>query len=340
MWTAAVMSAIVLMAPAALGQEENAMAARRCDAYTAVQVPAEAQSVVTPKVAPGCASYRSYRGIGRPVNYAETRACAWKERAAQKAELGQNGKEPTAWVIGGSLILADIYFNGAGVAVNRPLAMRFACEAEESMAELAMDHLAKAGSPSDAKKPFEFCDYSVTTFTMNFCSSYKAQVQDDQRDREYRRLASAMPPDQRVAFETLLSAERAYLGTHASEVYQGGSIHNIRTRSSQNILDDLFHGELMQLKRKHWPALSQAEVAGANLLEETERAKAIQRINAQPKDKANEDITADGFAKAQAAWEAYRTAWVVFARLLYPEHAAAVRAEITLDRYRLLKTIP
>jgi hypothetical protein len=30
----------------------------------------------------------------------------------------------------------------------------------------------------------------------------------------------------------------------------------------------------------------------------------------------------------------------VFARLLYPEHAAAVRAEITLDRYRLLKTIP
>jgi hypothetical protein len=41
----------------------------------------------------------------------------------------------------------------------------------------------------------------------------------------------------------------------------------------------------------------------------------------------------------EETWEKYRDAWVSFARLRYPHAVAAIRAEITLDRYRLLKTI-
>ena len=98
-----------------------------CSAYASVPLPAAAANATAPKTPPACASYRSYRGIGRPVNYAEARACAWQERLAKQADLGQNLKEPTAWVVGGPLVLADIYANGAGVPRNLPLAMRFAC---------------------------------------------------------------------------------------------------------------------------------------------------------------------------------------------------------------------
>jgi hypothetical protein len=48
--------------------------------------------------------------------------------------------EPIVWAVGGSLILADIHFNGAGVKHNIPLAMRFACESEEGMAKLGTFH--------------------------------------------------------------------------------------------------------------------------------------------------------------------------------------------------------
>jgi hypothetical protein len=98
-------------------------------------------------------SYRSYRGIGRPVNYSEARACAWQERLAQKADLGQSREEPIAWVVGGALILADIYFNGAGVKRDIPLAMRFACESEEGMATLALPDIAKLNGLPRAHRP-------------------------------------------------------------------------------------------------------------------------------------------------------------------------------------------
>jgi hypothetical protein len=41
----------------------------------------------------------------------------------------------------------------------------------------------------------------------------------------------------------------------------------------------------------------------------------------------------------EGTWQTYRDAWVEFARLRYSAAVAVIRAEITLDRYRLLKTI-
>ncbi|HWB32965.1 MAG TPA: lysozyme inhibitor LprI family protein [Acidobacteriaceae bacterium] len=332
--------AIFMIAVAAIGQEEEAKPSEACAKYAPVALPAEAQSVVTPKAAPGCASYKSYRGIGRLVNYGEARACAWQERAAQKADLGQNEKEPIAWFVGGSLILADIYYNGAGVAVDKPLAMRFACEADDTMAQLMMDDLAKPSGPQYAHKPFEFCDYATTTFAMNFCGEYQQEIADDRRGREYERLKVAMTSEQRATFDRLLVAERAYIEAHASEVYQGGTIRGIRTMGSQEILEKLFHGEVMQLERRQWPTIQQAQIDGSDATMAQEYRAAQGRIRAQPKDEFNEDVTAEGLLNAQRAWLKYRNAWSAFAKARYPEHAAAISAEITLDRYRLLKTIP
>lgn len=237
----------------AAGQTTATPLAADCSAYSSVPLPSEAEKAPVPKAAPNCASYRSYRGIGRPVNYTEARACAWQERLAQKAEMAQNSDEPLAWVVGGSLILADIYFNGAGVKRDVPLAMRFACEAEEGMAMIALPEIEKLNGSPGAHRDLEFCDYAVTTFSMNFCSGYKSQIEDDRRSRYYTSLKSSMTSEQQAAFDKLLATHDDYINAHASEVYQGGTIRVMRTIGSQTILKELFRTALGRFERKKWP---------------------------------------------------------------------------------------
>ncbi|HTF68699.1 MAG TPA: lysozyme inhibitor LprI family protein [Edaphobacter sp.] len=243
------------VAISASGQVSPAELPADCSAYVSVPPPIEAEATPFPKTYPACASYRSYRGIGRLVNYSEARTCAWQERLAQKAGLEQNQKEPTAWVVGGSLILADIYFNGAGVKRNTSLAIRLACESEEGMAKLALPEIAKLNGSARAHKNFEFCDYAVTTFTQNFCSGYASEIQEDHKNRYYSSLQSSMIPEQQAAFKRLLTTQNAFIEAHASEVYQGGSIHNIRTLGSQEILNNLFHADITHFERQKCPPL-------------------------------------------------------------------------------------
>lgn len=337
---AIVILASCALAAAAVGQTTPGGLPADCSAYEWIPLPAEAENIPVPRTPPGCASYRSYRGIGRPVNYSEARACAWRERLAQKAGLGQNGKEPTAWVVGGSLILADIYFNGAGVRRNIPLAMRFACEFEEGTAMLAAPAIVKLKGSMPAHGPFEFCDYAATTFTENFCSGYAAEIEDDRRSRYYNSLKASMTGEQGAAFEKLLGAENAYVEAHAFEVDQGGSIRDIRTLGSQGILKDLFHTEVVHFEGRKWPALSGQQVEGADALERREYEMKLRQLRGQPRDAIEEGaVTAAHLSSVEGTWENYRDAWIGFARLRYPDAVPLIRAEITLDRYRLLKTI-
>jgi uncharacterized protein YecT (DUF1311 family) len=328
-------------ATAAVSQTRPGDLPADCSAYASIPLPPEADNIPVPKAPPSCASYRSYRGIERPVDYSEARACAWQERLAQKADLGQNQQEPIAWVIGGSLILADIYFNGAGVKRNIPLAMRFACESEEGMARLALPDIAKLNGSPRARGPFEFCDYAVTTFTMNFCSGYESEIQDDHRNRYYHSLMSSMTLEQKAAFEKLLAARSAYIEAHASEVDQGGTIRAIRTIGSEGILKELFHTEVVHFEHKKWPVLSDNQIRTADALLRREYAKKLQQLRTQTKESIDGGaVTVDHLSSVEETWEKYRDAWSAFARLRYPATAAIIRAKITFDRYRLLRTIP
>ena len=339
-FAAAIAFATFAIVITAVGQASSAELPTDCSSYESIPLPAAAESAPVPNMAPACASYRSYRGIGRPVDYSEARACAWQERLAKKAGLQQNQKEPTAWFIGGSLILADIYFNGDGVKRNIPLAMRFACESEEGMVEIALPDIAKRDASPAAGEPFEFCHYAATTMTMTFCSSYEAQIANDRRSRYYNSLKSSMTLEQKAAFERLLAAQKTYVGAHASEVDQGGTIRGIRTLGSQNIVNDLFHTEVVRFERREWPQHSREQTSIADALLRREYEKKLQQLRAQTKEATDEGaVTADHFSNVEEAWESYRDAWVAFAHLRYPSAVAAIRAEITLHRYRLVKTI-
>jgi uncharacterized protein YecT (DUF1311 family) len=338
--TIAILVASCSGAITAVGQTTSTELPADCSAYASIPLPAEAENASAPKTAPSCASYRSYRGIGRPVNYAEARACAWQERLAQKADLAQNQEEPTAWFVGGSLILADIYFNGAGVKRNIPLAVRFACESDEGMAKLALPDIVKLNGSPPAHAPFEFCDYAATTFTMNFCSDYSSEIGDDRRSRYYDSLKSSMTSEQKTAFEKLLAAQNAYVKAHAFEVDQGGTIRGMRTLGSMDILNNLFHTEVVQFERKEWPVLSDTQVTTADALLRRQYEKTLQQLRTHTKEEIDDGaVTSDHLSDVEKTWETYRDAWVSFARLRYPANASAIRAEITLDRYRLLKTI-
>lgn len=311
-----------------------------CSAYASVPLPTDARNLPVPVAYPACASYRSYRGIGRPVNYSEARTCAWQERQAQKADLGQNPAEPTAWVVGGSLILADIYYNGAGVKRDVPLAIRFACESEDGMATLALRDLSKTNSSPRGPGPFEFCDYAASTITMNFCSSYASEIEDDRRDRFFNSLKTSMSPEQRTAFEKLLAAQNAYIKAHALEVDQGGTIRGMRTIGSENILKDLFRTEIIHFERKKWPTLSDKQIAAADGLLQREYEEKLQQLRVKTEEEINDGaVTAEHLSSVEKTWENYRDAWIQFARLRYPVAVPAIRAEITQDRYRLLKTM-
>jgi len=328
------------LATAAVGQTKSAALPADCAAYASIPLPPEAEKAPVPKTPPACASYRSYRGIGRPVNYSEARACAWQERLAQKADLGQNQKERTAWIVGGSLILADIYFNGAGVKRDIPLAMRFACESEEGMARLALPDIATLNGSPHAHGLFEFCDYAATTFTMNFCSGYISEIEDERRRRYYNSLKSSMTPEQQAAFKKLLATQNAYIEAHASEVDQGGTIRVIRTIGSQAILKELFHTEVFHFERKKWPVLSDNEIAMADALLHRQYLKKLQQLGTQTEELNDQGaVTAGHLSNVEETWQSYRDAWVAFARLRYPAAVIVIRAQITLDRYRLMKTI-
>jgi uncharacterized protein YecT (DUF1311 family) len=336
----AIFVGVCALATVAACQTETGKLPAECSAYESIRIPAEAEKTPVPKDSPACASYRSYRGIGRPVNYAEARACAWQERLGHQADFGQNQKEPTAWVVGGSLILADIYFNGSGVKRDVPLAMHFACEFEKSTAELAFSEIAKSKDLSPGHGPFEFCDYAATTFTENFCISYSAQIEDDRRSRYYSSLKSSMTREQQKAFEKLFTAQNAYIEAHDREVDQGGTIRTFRTISSENILKDLFRTEVVHFESRRWPALSAKQIASADdVLHRAYEAK-VEELSKQTKESLEQGaVSADNLSKAEGNWERYREAWVEFARLRYPGAVEAIRAEITLRRCSLIKTI-
>ena len=145
---------------------------------------------------------------------------------------------------------------------------------------------------------------------------------------------------QQAAFDKLLVAKKDYIKTHAYEVDQGGTIRAIRTNGSQNILENLFCTELAHWERKRWPALSNRQIISADGLLRREHGRKMESLGKQPKESIEQGApSAENLALVEKSWQAFLDAWVTFASLRYPNNAPAIRAQITLDRYRLLKTI-
>jgi hypothetical protein len=97
---------------------------------------------------------------------------------------------------------------------------------------------------------------------------------------------------------------------------------------------------VVHFERKKWPALSDNQIAMADASLHREYEKKLQQLRTQTKEAIDQGaVTAGHLSNVEETWETYRDAWVIFARLRYPAAIAEIRVEITLERYRLLKTI-
>lgn len=309
-----------------------------CQSVASVPMPREA-AVPKPAVFPACEAYKAYAGIGRPENYEAARTCAWKERAAQQAELPQNSGVGTSWAIGGDLILVNLYANGLGVPRNLPLALHLACEEKSGIAADAigdLDKLSKAAQPP--AKRFDVCDSASSTFSMNFCSGYRTEITAERRNRAIEALAAKWTPEQKAAFAKVKAAEEQYARIHTEELDQGGSIHALRDLGSIEIMHKNFLLDLRQFEKGDLPKGSSADALAA---EKQMSAQYQANLTAAGVPLAANDpqtgVTAEGVRKVQAAWEQYRAAWMAFAAVRYPAApASAFQAYFAAERYRLL----
>jgi len=289
-----------------------------CEKWKSIPLPAEASSLPKPASFPTCDSYKLYSGIGGEIDFQAARNCAWSERLAMKAEVQQNSSDPISSVIGGSVILSQLYANGEGVQKNLPLALRLACEKEASEELDAIEDLAsRLEKPDSSIKKFRYCDHAMTTFSMNFCASYDAEVRDQQRSDELKQLSADWTQPQKEAFDLLIKSQASYAIAHAQgEINTGGTIRGLMAIGSEQSLRDNFVEVLKAFEKGQLPQGSAADASKSDSeLNELFR-KDIAASKKQKPDYGSP--LPKGIQAAQRAWLKYRDAWIAFAKLRYP----------------------
>ena len=307
-----------------------------CTGYLKTPLPAEALSVPAQKAWPDCASIRSYSGIGRKVDYVAARQCAWRERLAQQADL--EPRYTAESVFGGSAILMVLYANGDGVDQNKPLAMRFACESElEDQGRDAI--LALPDEPHVSQKKFVYCDEAFTTFEMNFCAAYQDEITAQKRQDQLDALSSHWPQADRDAFAALEKVSEDYVQAHgAGEVYQGGTIRDLRTDGVEEHQRDEFLAAVRKFESGKFPAGTETDAQKADADLNVTYKQALALAAKQNFAEAAGDIRPEGIQKAERAWLKYRDGWVAFVKVHYPQTSSSSWLTLlTRNRYWSLR---
>lgn len=318
-------------------EDADAATKAKCAEYLKLPLPAEAESIPTPKQWPSCASYKLYSGIGTKVDFGAPRKCAWSERLA--AQSGLEPRYTVQSIFGGSAMLTVLYANGEGVEKNLPLASRFSCESGWAPAEISgrlarLESLRSAGSPS--KQRFGFCD-DITSGAMDgYCAAYRGELEDQTRTNAIGKLASGWPQAHQTAFAKLVQAELTYADLHGrGEIDLAGNSRAAEEIAATQAIKDSFRGAIEAYEvGKSFPQKADAAEADAELnrlyretISATEAAKSEYGA-----------VQPEGIRNAERAWLKYRDAWVDFARLHYPNVSAeAWLTLLTRDRIATIK---
>ena len=286
-----------------------------CKKYLATPLPAEATQIPAPKTWPNCNSYKLYSGIGTKVDYAAARKCAWAERLSRSSELETDNY--LAGQVGGTSMLVTLYANGEGVAQNKPLALRLACEDD-----LDKDGLKKIeslpASPLSEKEKYDRCEFAYTTIEMNFCVVWDSEISQQRRNDALDAISSHWPADQKAAFTQLLTAKETYVEAHGDgETYLGGTIHTLRVFGVEADLRNKFLDAVKEFESGRLPKGTQSDFKRADTELNSTYRKALELAAAQD-DGDDGNIQPKGIRQAERAWLHYRDAWVAFAKLRYP----------------------
>ena len=332
----AAISCCALSVPAQIANPENNPYSSVCQEAVKTPLPAEATKIATPEKWPDCISYRIYSGIGVAKDVVAARRCAWEERLAFRThQLDPNdGLTPN---FGGSAMLAILYANGEGVKRNIPLAIRFACEVEQSQgfSERWLDRLQESepNDPSNSERLLSFCseqDDIASLDTCGFmdrrCAAYGAELADQRRKEELRRLTAKWSGAQKAEFVRLTQAQDEYasaVGAYAGHYPE--SLHVENAINAEEDVQDKFVSDLKQFESGKLPRGSESDYR----LADKELNQAFQQTLAKSEADARNNSGTDAdkqmaaedpeyIRNVERAWIKYRDAWVDFARLRYP----------------------
>lgn len=261
---------------------------------------------------------------------------AWAERLAQQKKI--EPEYTPASLFGGSTLLTVLYANGESVEQNKTLALRFACEA--GLADEGKEAiLALPDELHIAEKKFRYCEHAQTTYEMNFCAAYDAEVAAQWRQDELEKLSSRWPRADRAAFAALQQAEEAFVLAHGcGETYLGGTISGLRVNGVEERQRDNFVAAVRKFESGNLPRGTEADYKKADVDLNTTYRAALHFAAKQNFDEDYGCIQPDGIQKAERAWLKYRDAWVAFAKLHDPQtNSSAWLTLITRNRYWSLR---
>jgi uncharacterized protein YecT (DUF1311 family) len=310
------MKKLLLVASLFVAIDTRLFAQPDCKEYLKTPLPTEASSVTAPTIWPDCDSPKLYSGIGVKADYAAARKCAWAERMAIQADL--QPKYTVASLYGGSAMLAVLYTNGEGVAQNKPLALRFGCEAGLNEDGLK-DIYALTDSPGGIGKKFNYCDYAFSTFEMNFCAAYEAEIAEQKRDDVFNSISSHWPKELQAVFKLLRQANEAYvLSLGMDETYMGGTIRNLRSSGVEEDQRNKFLAAVKEFENGHLPQGTASDFSKADAELNRLYRKAIAAAKAPKEHEDDGDIKPEGIQRTERVWLKYRDTWVAFAKVHYP----------------------
>ena len=309
--------AVPVSAPGQLDRADKATQAK-CAQYRNTALPQEAIAIPAPKQFPECKSYRLYPGIGTKVDFAAARTCAWSERLATQA--GLEPRYSIASVFGGSAMLTQLYANGEGVTKDLPLALRFACEAEGSPAEISgriKDLEDRLNHDGAADTRFQFCDDITSGFMMGFCTAYTSERQDQDRTATTEEISRYWTAAQKSAFHLLLAAKEKYAEAHArGEVDLSGTARAMNQIEEENGIRDNFLAALKSFEDGALPKASPAEATETDVQLNREYRTVMDDAETHKSDYGA--IRPEGVRIAERAWLEYRKAWLAFGKVRYP----------------------
>jgi hypothetical protein len=279
---------------------------------------------------PDCDSAAYYFGIGRPIDYAVARRCAYIERM-QQSDTASN-------IFAGPGVLSMLYANGQGVKADLDLATRFTCEnswAAPAELEGRLDILANDRKTGTLAR-FDLCATATSGMSEGWCASIGSRLNDVKRDAEVQKLTASLSQQAKSALADLQNAEAAFEKLRTgNEVDLTGTGRAAFEFDEQNLLRQQFLNDIKLFNSAHVTQPISFAAADDQL------NSAYSRLRTDAKESFKDStITFAGVQETQRAWLKLRDTWRAYATALGSSLTPDVVAtQITRERTHQLRSL-
>lgn len=217
-------------------------------------------------------------------------------------------------------VLMMLYANGLGVARDLKIARHYACTLPGAPAEMEdrIAHLVKLEQAPDSAG-FDLCDDLSSGELEGRCQGFYARAQTRALQRQLAALSLRLSAPQRTLLARLAAAEARFADLHGDEeTDRSGSWQVGDTIEASSAIHWQFAADLQALENGR-PALPPAAALPALAAGQQQRYDSLAHAATDPHQRLGDSsITPDGVRHTQQAWQAYRDAWLAFARARYP----------------------